>query len=124
MTVHSVIPIAHAAAARNPRNAGTCDIFHIAGRIGQAHRSPAWICRTINGYIAHAAFPAPFPKMVAGELALDVRRDSTWPLVAVDAWFDDRLPPEARAALDQAERAAVDSRLSARAATLFQGRGA
>lgn len=113
-------PLARAsAAAVNPRNRSTCGIYDIAGRLGQAHRQPKYVCRYIDALIAGAGFPAPFPLVAAGTLADAVRADSRWPLGAVDAWFDDRLPPEARAAVDRAERVEIDSRLNARAARLF-----
>lgn len=108
-----------AAAGCNPRNAGTSGIYDVAGRLGQAHRPPAWICRTLDAYVADQGFPAPFPLLKGGALATRVFADSRWPTVAVDAWFDGQLPPEARGAVDQAERAAVDSRLSLAAGALF-----
>lgn len=115
-------PLAQAAAAaRNPRNEGTCGIHDIAGRIGQAHRSESYICKTIDAYITAAGFPAPFPIVRGGKLVAGAHKDSRWPLVAVDAWFDSLLPPGARGAIDQADRVAIDSRLNARALSLFGG---
>lgn len=108
-----------AEATGNPRNAGTVNLFHIAGRLGQAHRAPGYLCRTLDAYIALEGFPAPFPIVRAGTLVRTAHRDSTWPKVAVDLWFDNRLPPEARQLVDQAERVEIDSRLSARAMSLF-----
>lgn len=103
----------------NPRNRTTCGVFEVAGRLGLADRAVPHICRTLDALIAREAFPAPFPLYRAGQLVRGAHRDSCWPRVAVDAWFDDRLPPNARGQLDQAERAEIDSRLSANAAKLF-----
>ena len=116
-------PLARAAVAagRNPRNNGTCGIFDVAGRLGQAHRRPAFLCTYLDGLIASAGFPAPFPVLRAGVLTDEVHTDSRWPLVAVEAWFDDRLPPGARGLVAQAERVEIDSRLSSRAFLLFGG---
>jgi predicted DNA-binding transcriptional regulator AlpA len=113
-----------AGAARNPRNSGTCGLYDIAGRLGQAHRSPAYLCRTIDALIAGEAFPSPYPLVSAGRLVKGAHRDSRWPIAAVDAWFEDRLPPNARDLVDQAERVEIDSRLSARAVQLFGGENA
>jgi hypothetical protein len=109
-----------AAAGRNPRNADTCGIFDIAGRIGQAHRTPRYICATLDAMILGAGFPAPFPLARGGVLVDGAHRDSRWPLAAVDRWFDDRDPGTA-AGVGQAERHEIDSRLSARAMGLFGG---
>ena len=108
-----------AASVRNPRNAGTVDIFHIAGRLGQAHRSAGYVCKTLDAYIAHEGFPKPFPIVRAGTLVKSAHKDSTWTKVEVDLWFDDRLPPAARGIVDQVERVAIDSRLSTNAMRLF-----
>lgn len=107
-----------AAGPGNPRNS-TCGLWEVAGRLGIAHRSAGFICRTVAALIAGEAFPAPYPVCRAGVLHRGVHGDSQWPRVAVEAWFDDRLPRDARGRLDQAERAEVDSRLSANAARLF-----
>lgn len=119
----AILPTARAlasAASTNPRNAGTCGIYDVAGRLGQAHRQPAWLCRYIDTLIERADFPAPFPLARGGKLVRGVHSDSRWPYASIDAWFDGQLPPEARAVVDRAERAEIDSRLSARAASLFQ----
>ncbi len=108
-----------AEAARNPRNATTVGLFQIAGRLGQAHRPAAYLCRMLDAYIAQEDFPVPFPIVRAGTLVKTAHRDSTWPKVAVDLWFDNRLPPAARQRIDQADRVAIDSRLSASAMRLF-----
>lgn len=124
MSLHVLpTPIARAAHAAtppdNPRNAGTCGIFYVAGKLGEANRAPGYLCRTLDALIGEDGFPAPFPLHRAGKLVKGAHRDSKWPLVAVDAWFDDRLPPSARAVIGMAERAEIDSRLSANAAKLF-----
>ena len=115
-------PLARASAASiNPRNRGTCGIYDVAGRLGQAHRQPKYICASIDALIAGAGFPRPYPLARAGRLIHDCHADSRWPLAAVDDWFDSQLPPEARATVARAERVEIDSRLAARAATLFEG---
>lgn len=109
-----------AAAARNPRNASTCGIFDIAGRLGQANRGFAYICRTLDVLIAQRGFPAPYPLVKAGKLAERVYRDSRWHAAAVEAWFLDQLPPEAQAIVGAAERVEIDSRLNTNLSHLFE----
>ncbi|WP_294277622.1 hypothetical protein [uncultured Sphingomonas sp.] len=117
-------PLTHAAlAANNPRNAHTCGIFDIAGRMGYADRSIPWICRQIDGLIAQANFPKPFPLVKGGRLTAKVGRRSKWAIPAVDAWFDEQLPPGAQASARDAERVAVDSRLNANLGHLFPAVG-
>ena len=117
-------PLTRAALARNnPRNADTCGIHGIAGRLGQANRTPAWICKMIDGLIVEAEFPKPYPLMKGGRLTAKVCRDSKWPVAAVDAWFHDQLPPGAHASVRDAERVEVDSRLNANLAHLFPAVG-
>ena len=113
-------PLARAAlAGSNPRNAATCGIYDIAGRLGQAHRRPRWLCHYLARLVAEAGFPAAFPLLRGGALAAGIHADSRWSRATVDAWFDGQLPPAARAAGALAERVEVDSRLSVNLATLF-----
>lgn len=109
----------HSMAHANPRNAHTVGIYDIAGRLGQAHRRPAYLCRTIDALIAERDFPAPFPLLKGGELSTAAHTDSKWARAAVDAWFDNNLPPAARAAVDLAERVEVNSRLNRNLHNLF-----
>ena len=113
-------PLARATrAAVNPRNASTYGLYDIAGRLGQAHRKPKYLCDTIDALIAGASFPKPFPLRRPNGLSTAAHADSRWPRVAVDLWFDGQLPPEARTAGGPAERIEVDSRLSANLVHLF-----
>ena len=115
-------PLARAAlAGSNPRNAATCGIYDVAGRLGQAHRRPKWVCDYIDQLIASAGFPAAYPLLKGGALARTTQADSRWCRVAVDLWFDDQLPPGTRAAGAVAERVEVDSRLSTNLSRLFGG---
>ncbi len=114
-------PLARATAASiNPRNRETCGIHDIAGRLGQAHRRPAYILGTIDALIAERGFPVPYPLMRGGKLSQAAHADSRWPRAAVDAWFDNALPPSARGAVASAERHEIDSRLAANAMRLFE----
>lgn len=125
MPTVAVLPTPRAravAAGINPRNSSTCGIFDVAGRLGQAHRKPKYICDTIDGLIAEAGFPKPFPLIRAGKLQYDAHSDSRWATAAVDAWFHDQLPPAARGLVGDAERVQVDSRLSANLSSLFEDR--
>lgn len=116
-------PLARAAAAAaNPRNAETVGIYDIAGRLGQASRRPAYLCRTIDALIEHKGFPEPFPLLKGGALSTAAHADSRWPRIAVDTWFDNSLPPAARGHADRVERIAVSSRLTANLQDLFPGR--
>lgn len=113
-------PLARAAAAStNPRNGDTCGIYDIAGRLGQAHRRPAYVTGTINALIQEKGFPRPWPLMKSGRLSDDAHADSRWARGLVEAWFDNAVPPEARVHADRADRAAIDSRLAVSAARLF-----
>lgn len=113
-------PLARAAAAAaNPRNRDTCGIYDIAGRLGQASRRPAYLCRTIDALIEAKGFPEPFPLLKGAKLSTAAHADSRWSRAAVDAWFDNALPPSARGLVDKVERQAVSSRLSANLHDLF-----
>lgn len=111
---------AHSALA-SPRNASTCGLFEIAGRLGQANRSARYLCRMIDALIESRGFPSPYPLLHKGSLETRARNNSRWPRAAVDAWFFGQLPPDARAAVGDAERVEVDSRLNANLAHLFEG---
>jgi hypothetical protein len=122
MSTVAILPTPHANAARaaiNPRNAGTCGTYDIAGRLGQAHASLQKICKTIDALIAEREFPKPYPLVRAGKLCDGVHRDSRWPIVAVDHWFEDLLPPGARAMARSVEQVERDSRLNTNLAHLF-----
>lgn len=110
-------------AALNPRNAHTCGIHDIAGRMGHADRNPTWICKLLDGLIVEAGFPKPFPSLKAGRLTAKVGRRSKWAIAAVDAWFNDQLPPGAQGLVRDAERVAIDSRLNANLGDLFPAVG-
>lgn len=114
-------PLARAAlAGSNPRNAATCGIYDIAGRLGQAHRRPKWLCDYLDQLIASAGFPGAFPLLVRGTLAGRTHADSRWCRITVDLWFEGQLPPGAREAGAVAERVEVDSRLNANLHGLFE----
>lgn len=113
-------PLARAAlAGSNPRNAATCGLYDIAGRLGQAHRSAKWLCAHVDQLIAHAGFPKPFPLTHRGRLVVGAHGDSRWSRISVDLWFDGQLPASSRDAGAIAERVEVDSRLSANLHNLF-----
>lgn len=122
MSTVAILPTPHAHAARaalNPRNAGTCGVFDIAGRLGRADDKPAKIIKTIDLLIADREFPRPFPLVRGGKLCDGAHCDSRWSQIAVDHWFEDLLPPGARAIVRDTERVERDSRLNARLAHLF-----
>ncbi|MBN8848175.1 MULTISPECIES: hypothetical protein [unclassified Sphingomonas] len=114
-------PLARAAqASANPRNISTCGIYDVAGRLGQAHRQPHYICKTIDRLIEQRGFPHPFP-LLRGEAMLErVLADSRWPRAAVEAWFNDQLPPAARALDCAAEHVERNSRLAVNLGRLFE----
>lgn len=117
-------PLTQAALAHtNPRNAHTCGIHDIAGRMGHADRSVAWICKLIDRLIVEQDFPKPFPALRGNTLTAKVGRRTRWAREAVDAWFHGQLPPGAQAQARDAERVAVDSRLNANLGTLFAAGG-
>lgn len=114
-------PLARAAQANaNPRNVSTCGIFDVAGRLGQAHRRPNFICKTIELLIEERGFPQPFPLLRGAVLQERVFADSRWQRAAVDAWFNSQLPPEAQALDTAAEAVERNSRLNANLAYLFE----
>ncbi|WP_308815547.1 hypothetical protein [Sphingomonas sp. GV3] len=114
-------PLARAAlAGSNPRNAATCGIYDVAGRLGQAHRKPKWLSDYIEQLIEKAGFPKAYPVLKAGKLASGVTRDSRWCRAAVDLWFDGQLPPGSRDAGAVAGRVEVDSRLNTNLHSLFE----
>lgn len=125
MTPVSIIPTplaqAHARHVRNPRNAGTVDLFHVAGRLGQAHIPLKRLVRLVDAMIEQEAFPRPLPHLAAGRMTRSPSREAVWPQPAVDHWFEQQLPADIRGAVATADRVAIDSRLSAAAATLFEG---
>lgn len=114
-------PLARAAQANaNPRNLSTCGIFDVAGRLGQAHRRPNFICKTIDLLIEERGFPQPFPLLRGAVLQERVFADSRWPRAAVEAWFNDQLPPAARALDSTAEAVERNSRLNTNLSRLFE----
>ncbi|WEK43623.1 MAG: hypothetical protein P0Y64_01975 [Candidatus Sphingomonas colombiensis] len=114
-------PLARAAqAATNPRNASTCGIYDVAGRLGNAHRRPHYICKTIDLLIEERGFPPPFPLLRGAALAERVLADSRWARSAVEAWFNDQLPPAARALDCAAENVERNSRLAVNLSRLFE----
>lgn len=118
-------PLARAAlAGSNPRNAATCGLYDIAGRLGQAHRSAKWLTGYVDQLIAGAGFPKPYPLHHRGKLVTAAHGDSRWCRPAVDLWFDDQIPTAARDVGGRAERVEVDSRLSANLHRLFEGAAA
>jgi predicted DNA-binding transcriptional regulator AlpA len=112
---------AHALRIRNPRNAGTVDLFHVAGRLGQAHISLKRLVRLIDAMIEQDGFPPALPHLSGGRKIRTASRDAAWPEAAVDHWFEKDLPADLRHVLGGAERHAIDSRLSAAAMQLFDG---
>lgn len=114
-------PLARAAqAATNPRNASTCGIYDVAGRLGQANRRPQYICKTIDLLIEERGFPHPFPLLRGDVLKERVFADSRWPRAAVEAWFNHQLPPAARALDSSAEAVERNSRLNVNLDRLFE----
>lgn len=114
-------PLARAArASANPRNASTCSIFDVAGRLGQAHRRPPFICKTIELLIEERGFPKPFPLLRGAVLQERVFADSRWARASVEAWFNSQLPPEAQALDSSAEAAERNSRLNLNLSRLFE----
>lgn len=93
----------------NPRNAGTCGLFDIAGQLGQAHRGSAYLARLVAKLIAERGFPVPLPTFRAGQLRETVNINSRWSSPAVDAWFESQIP----AALAPAAAAAAQARTAA-----------
>lgn len=116
-------PLAQQAARRaaNPRNVGTVDLFHIAGRLGQAHISLRRLVRLVDKMIEGEGFPPAMPHLAGGRLTRGASRDAAWPQPSVDHWFEQQLPADIRGAVATAERVEIDSRLSLAALHLFDG---
>ena len=95
--------------------AQTYGVEDIARRLGQQDHTPRWHARFVSRLVETQQFPQPFPTMIGERLITETHPRSRWSRVAVDAWFDDRLPPDAGAALDRAAEAEAVRNMDARA---------
>ncbi len=96
----------------------TCTIWYVRRRLGRQDYQRIRLIRLIEQLIAQMGFPPPLPQLSAGELVADVTLNSAWNRPAVDAWLDDRLPPENAAALDDQAKAAAAAEMDAAAGNL------
>lgn len=108
-----------------PAPAQTYGVDDIARRLGQQDHTPRWHARFVARLIETQKFPEPYPTMIGERLITKTHPRSRWARVAVDVWFDDRLPPDASAALDRAAEAEgvrdMDARAEAIGLKLIQG---
>ncbi len=107
-----------------------CNIFYVQRRGGWHQLTGPRLVKHVAQLVAAHDFPTPYPSRRGGAVTTDVVVASTWPRVAVDAWFDNFLPPAGAQAADAATRAAAAADMDASArnlklvATRFGGRAA
>jgi hypothetical protein len=114
----AILPLDVATDHRRP----TVGIAYIARRLGRENsRVPSLVTR-IRQLIRGYGFPPPSnPRLYMGQVlvgaqAVDLR--ARWDQGLVDAWFDDRFPPELTLAIDNEETERAASVLDARAARI------
>lgn len=100
-------------------------IMRRAGRRQGKHRyGPARQVAYLNLLISECGFPPPYPELVTGKngapdrLVTEVTPSSQFPRNAVEAWFEDYLPPASAAAIDDRARAAAAHDMDAAAGNL------
>jgi hypothetical protein len=87
----------------------TCSILEICRRLGRDHYRSGRRVTYLNKLIEQRGFPPPLPDMSTRkrDLIADVTVNSRWIRAAVEAWFDNFMPPEALASIDAAALAAA-----------------
>ena len=93
----------------------TYGLSDICDRLGVLGHGPAWQVRYVDRLIKRLNFPAPLPVMIGARMIEGAHRNSRWTATAVDRWFEDRLPPDAAAREDRAERRQAEAAMDARA---------
>lgn len=105
----------------------TVTFWHLKNRFGRGGNGTGWFRNYMQRMVDLAGFPPPLPDMSQRRPGLirGVTENSRWVRVAVDAWFDDFLPPEVAARLDEVARAAAAAEMDQAAfgLRLVGGRG-
>lgn len=97
----------------------TYGLSAIIRRLGQtygrkgAERSERWQIDYVTALIDGSGFPPPLPLMRGGRLCVTVQAGSQWPVAAVEAWFEQFMPPDGDPTEAIRERAAANDMDSA-----------
>lgn len=99
-------------------SAPTVGLGYIMHHSGQEGHGLRWQLAYVEALIANDGFPVPLPLYRQGRPVAGVKLASRWQRIAVDKWFEDRLPPEAAEAEDARERLAANDDMDAAAAAV------
>lgn len=113
---------AHSRLSIVPDAEQTCNLTYIKRRLGRQGWGDQRTATYLRSLIADYHFPRPFPSMRAkmGKLVDDIVPDSVWQRLAVDHWFDDRLPPAVAAKRGDDDLRAAAADMDAMAGQLGQ----
>lgn len=102
----------------------TCTARWIARALGVPKYGDRRLATYLQRLVDSQGFPEPLPSLRGQELTEDATADSRWIRAAVEAWFQDRLPPAVIAAMGTADREAAIDDMDAAANNLhLVGRG-
>ena len=122
MSIHVVPPQLPSIAQRidGDPDARTCTIWYVRRELGRIDYGDKRICSYLQKLVDQHGFPAPFPCERKGRRELETRvvPESRWIRAAVDAWLEDRTPPDLGAALDRKARDAAAAEMDAAAGNL------
>lgn len=104
-------------------HAFTYGLQDVCRRLGESvdagrARTERWQVSYVNGLIDRYGFPPPNPLMIGTRWHDGAHASSRWPQVAVDQWFEDRLPPDAAAAEERRLRRAAEVEMASAATGL------
>lgn len=90
-----------------PRTCGLGFIRTALGVGGEHGYGDKRMVTYVTQLVEHYGFPKPLPALRRGAVTEQVTASSKWLRDAVDAWLEDRLPPDAAASLDAAAHSAA-----------------
>lgn len=98
----------------------SCTLWYIAMRAGRSEKSGGWLLSYVRLLHLNEGFPPPLPDYVlkTGKRKEGIHLESRWVREAVDAWFNQFLPPELVAVAEDMRQRRDAETLDQRAALL------